>query len=282
MLLKMRRNLVGKRILVTGCSSGIGRELCVQLCERGAHVFATARREDRLLELGNRIASHAEKSGRGNANRKGEFSYLAGDICSSEFRGQLIDWVDSHWGALDVLVNNAGVGGIGLFEAAPEDRLRAIMDVDFFAAVELTRSALPFLHLGSQSAILNIGSVLSHRATPLKSEYCAAKFALRGWAEALRVELIPKKIDVLMLSPSTTRSEFFDSLVGTDPDQKSASMGSMAPSQVAEAAIAVLVRSKRDLVLTLGGKFLVWAGKLAPRITDRILLKFGMPATNLK
>lgn len=288
-----KRNLVGKRILVTGCSSGIGRELCLKLCERGAIVLGTARRLDRLIILQDEIVTKYSNSRDISAKSIESdaapgtteifevvtpFSFLAGDICDQEFRAELADWVEEHWGGLDILINNAGVGGIGLFEDATEDRLRAIMDVDFFAAVELTRKFLPHLERGNQPAILNIGSVLSHRAVPLKSEYCAAKFALRGWSEALRVELMPKRIDVLMLSPSTTRSEFFDSLVGTEPGQKSASVGSMTPSKVAEAAVTVLVRSKRDMVLSFGGKFLVWAARIVPRFTDRILFKFGMPS----
>ena len=95
------------------------------------------------------------------------------------------------------------------------------MEIDFFAPVELTRLCLPVLERGKRPAVLNVGSVLSHRAVPNKSEYCAAKFAMRGWTESLRVELQSKKIDVLMLSPSTTRSEFFDSLVDTKSDEKS-------------------------------------------------------------
>jgi len=120
------------------------------------------------------------------------------------------------------------------------------MEVDFFAPVELTRLSIPLLQRGNRPAILNIGSVLAHRAVPNKSEYCAAKFALRGWAEALRVELAPMHIEVLMVSPSTTRSEFFDSLVDTAPNTPSKSVGSMSPEQVAAKAISALVRSKRE------------------------------------
>ncbi len=116
-----------------------------------------------------------------------------------------------------------------------------------------------------------VGSVLSHRAVPLKSEYCAAKFALRGWSEALRCELARDKIDVLQISPSTTRSEFFDSLVDTNKDQRSRSFGSKSPNAVARLAIKGLRSSKRDIIISLGGKGLVWAGRFFPNIVDRIL-----------
>jgi len=176
---------------------------------------------------------------------------------------------------VDVLINNAGAGAIGRFDDATSDRLRRVMEIDFFAPVELTRLCLPLLERGRRPAILNIGSVLAHRAVPNKSEYCAAKFAVRGWAESLRVELAKQNIEVLMLSPSTTRSEFLDALVETKSEEKSRSLSSMSSERVAELAISTLVRSKREMVLSLGGKTLVWAGRLFPRITDRILGRFA-------
>jgi len=194
-----RRQLKGARILVTGASSGIGRALCVRLCQHGASVLATARREDRLQRLQTDCAS-----------LPGTLQIIAGDLTLDAHREGILQWVASQWGGLDVLVNNAGVGAIGRFDAAKQDRLRHVMEVDFFAPVELTRHCLPWLRKGNRPAILNVGSVLAHRAVPNKSEYCAAKFAMRGWSESLRVELAKEGIDVLMLSPSTTRSEFFE------------------------------------------------------------------------
>lgn len=259
-----RRNLSGARILVTGASSGIGRELALQLCERGAQVLATSRRQDRLDQL----ASDCKP-------RNHPLDVLAGDLTSDGFRQALVAHVTDRWAGLDVLINNAGAGAIGRFDHASSDRLRKIMEIDFFAPVELTRLCLPLLERGTRPAILNVGSVLSHRAVPNKSEYCAAKFAMRGWSESLRVEMVPKGIDVLMLSPSTTQSEFFDSLVDTNPNEKSKSIGAMSPHRVAQLAITTLVQSKREMILSLGGKALVWAGRLFPRLTDRALSRFA-------
>ena len=259
-----RRNLKDARIIVTGASSGIGRALAIQLCQHGAHVLATARRAERLLEL----QRNCEKT-------PGQLTILEGDLTSERHRQEILDQATSQWNALDVLVNNAGAGAIGRFDGASSDRLRRVMEIDFFAPVELTRLCLPLLERGRRPAILNIGSVLSHRAVPNKSEYCAAKFAMRGWAESLRVELATQRIEVLMLSPSTTRSEFLDALVDTKADEKSKSVGSMLPERVAQLAISALVRSKREMILSFGGKCLVWAGRLFPRLTDRILGRFA-------
>jgi short-subunit dehydrogenase len=259
-----RRDLSHARIVVTGASSGIGRELTWLLCQRGAHLLVTARRTERLHDLVRRCEGLT-----------GRIEFIAGDLTSENHRQAIIARVREKWNGLDVLVNNAGAGAIGRFDDASSDRLRKVMEIDFFAPVELTRLCLPLLEHGRRPAILNIGSVLSHRAVPNKSEYCAAKFAVRGWAESLRVELAKKNIEVLMLSPSTTDSEFLDSLVDTKSDQKSKSIGVMSSKRVAELAISTLVRSKREMILSLGGKVLVWAGRLFPRLTDRILGRFA-------
>ncbi len=259
-----RRNLKDARIIVTGASSGIGRALAIQLCQRGAHVLATARRANRLHELQDTCHS-----------MNGRLSIIEGDLTSAQHRQEILNQATKQWNAIDVLINNAGAGAIGRFDVASSDRLRRVMEIDFFAPVELTRLCLTLLERGRTPAILNIGSVLSHRAVPNKSEYCAAKFAMRGWAESLRVELTAQGIEVLMLSPSTTRSEFLDALVDTEAGEKSKSIGSMLPERVAQLAISSLVRSKREMILSLGGKCLVWAGRLFPSFTDRVLGRFA-------
>jgi short-subunit dehydrogenase len=254
------------RVVVTGASSGIGYQLALQLVRSGAKVLVTARRKERLDQL---IDESTTGVARGNA-----FVYaLPGDLTDASHRAAIVAWCDREWGGIDTLVNNAGAGAIGPFAEASADRLRRVMEIDFFAPVELTRICLPLLLKGIRPAVLNIGSVLGHRAVPDKSEYCAAKFAMRGWSESIRVELAPHHVEVLMVSPSTTRSEFFDALMDTSPDTQSRSLGSMSPERVAQLAIRALVKSKRDMILSIGGKALVWLARLFPSLTDRILTR---------
>jgi short-subunit dehydrogenase len=267
-----RRSLTGMRIVLTGASSGIGEAMARQLHERGARLLVTARREDRLKRLQAELQAGETAS---NSPPINQIEIMAGDLTEPAFRAALVEWCRDRWGAVDILVNNAGAGAIGPFAEATTERLRGVMEIDFFAPVELTRRMLPLLKRGTRPAILNIGSVLGHRAVPLKSEYCAAKFALRGWSEALRCELAGDGVEVLQVSPSTTRSEFFDSLIDTSPDQPSRSWGSMSPERVAELAIASLVRSRRDSILSWGGKGLVWLSRLFPSLVDRILSRRG-------
>lgn len=247
--------------IVTGASSGIGRAVCRQLTAEGTSVIAVARRQERLDELA------AE-----TADRAGQLIPVAGDITSETLREQAVARaVPIRGGAIDLLVNNAGVGAIGPFAEASEERLRHIMEVNFFAPVELIRRCLPALAAGRAPVICNIGSVLGHRAVPDKSEYCASKFALHGFSDSLRTELKARGIQVTLVSPSTTRSEFFDSLVETDPAAQSKNLGSWPPDRVARATLKAIKRRRSEVILSLGGKALVYADRVAPSLVDAAL-----------
>jgi short-subunit dehydrogenase len=246
--------------IVTGASSGIGKCLCELLVARGATVVATARRKHRLDEL---IQSSLGP---------GAIIPVAGDLTDASLRQKVVDAAcDVDGGRIDLLVNNAGIGAIGPFADASADRLRKIMEVNFFAPLELTRSCLPFLRKGRSPVICNIGSVLGHRAVPNKSEYCASKFAMHGFSDSLRAELMPDKIQVTLISPSTTRSEFFESLVDTDAEQPSKSFGSWPPEKVARTTLAAIQARRSEVILSLGGKALVYADRLAPPIMNAVL-----------
>lgn len=263
------RNFEGKRVVLTGASSGIGWYLASELVRAGAFVVVTARRNDRLQHL---------RQAFGNPSKR--LIAVPGDICDANHRQRLVDTAIAQLGGLDILINNAGAGAIGNFEDATAERLQRILDVNFFAAAELTRVALPHLKRGLQPAICVVGSVLGHRGVPGKSEYCAAKFALRGWAESLRVELRPSGVDVLTISPSTTKSEFFGSLIETAANlgQRPSLFGGQSSEVVARAIFRALKGRKRDMILSPGGKALVWLSQTAPRLMDHILLRYAMPA----
>lgn len=245
--------------VVTGASSGIGRCLCELLLDRGATVVANARRADRMESL---------------AQTSGKLIPVVGDITEPDVRDNIMEAARSiRDGQVDLLVNNAGVGAIGPFAAATPERLRRVMEVNFFAPVELTRELIPSLRGGRAPVICNIGSVLGHRAVPMKSEYCASKFALHGWSDSLRAEIAQDGIQVTIVSPSTTQSEFFDSLVETDPEQKSASLGSWKPERVARTTLAAIRARRSEVICSLGGKALVYADRLSPPLMNVILAK---------
>lgn len=246
--------------IVTGASSGIGRCLSERLVDAGATVVAVARRGDRIAELA--------------PSNRDKVIPVIGDITEETVRHKIIQTAASvRGGEVDLLVNNAGIGAIGTFADATPERLRRVMEVNFFAPVELTRSLLPHLRKGRAPVICNISSVLGHRAVPDKSEYCASKFAMHGWSDSLRAELFDDGIQVTIVSPSTTSSDFFDSLIETAPDHSSMSFGSWSPQRVAQAALAAIRARRSEVICSLAGKALVYADRLSPPLMNAMLRK---------
>lgn len=257
------RDIRQSRAIVTGASSGIGRAIALELARQGADLVITARREDRLQTL----ATEIETFGR-------RVQIVPGDITDPAVRQQVIDAAGSALGGLDILVNNAGAGAIGLFEHADAERLRRLMEVNFFALVEMTRLALPLLKRGSRPILVNISSILGHRGVPYNTEYCASKFAVQGFSESLRTELAPQGIDVLVVSPGTTETEFFDS--ATQGVGKPAWPGHapVTAAQVAYQVVQAICAGKRELIPYRWGKVLCWLNRLSPTLTDRIMARY--------
>jgi len=259
-----KRRIEGGRFLVTGASSGIGREIARVLSSEGARLIVTARREDRLREL----VEELRASG-------GDAHWVAGDVTDSDDRARMIAVADEMIHGLDGLINNAGVGAVGLFADAEPDRLRRVMEVNFFAPVELTRLALPLLRAGSCPIVVNIGSVLGHRAVPKKAEYCASKFALHGFSDSLRAELAHEKIDLLHVCPSTTDSEFFDVVEGDRAAQPKIGSTPSPPRWVAQRTVRAIRKGKHEIVLTGSAKWLVWIDRLMPSLADRLVARWA-------
>ncbi|MEX0937272.1 MAG: SDR family oxidoreductase [Pirellulales bacterium] len=261
-----KRSIDGSRAIVTGASSGIGREIARQLAAAGAHLLVVARREERLTELAEEL--------RGKSRT---VETLAGDLTDPDVRQQLIELARSKLGGLDLLVNNAGATAVGRFEDSTPDDLRRVMEINFFAAAELIRAALPLLREGRQPAIVNVGSILGHRAIPRRSEYCASKFALQGLSESLRAEFGRLGIDVIVVSPGSTATELHDRSGRTEtgentpwPEQPAAS-----PAEVAKATLRAIRRGKREIVPSGRGRWLLALNSVAPRVVDRVMARYG-------
>jgi short-subunit dehydrogenase len=263
-----RRGIAGLRTIVTGATSGIGRALAIELVRGGACVVAMGRREERLRELAASVAA-AER-----------FAWLTGDVTKADDRTAAIGLCCQRFGGLDALVNNAGSGALGPFAEADESQLRQIMEVNFFAPAEFIRQALPHLRAGRTPIVVNIGSVLGHRAVPGKSEYCASKFALHGLSDALRIELGREGFDVLLVSPSTTQSEFFEVAGKSRPPGGGAATGvgsssGMPAEVVAQRIVAAMRSGRREIILSAGGNLLVWLDRLCPPLADWLLRRWG-------
>ena len=164
---------------------------------------------------------------------------------------------------------------MGRFDESAETRIRQVFEINFFAIAEMIRISLPRLKQGHSPIIVNMSSILGHRATPLKSEYCASKFALHGFSDALRAELANDAIDLLLVSPSTTDSEFFDNAIEDTTGRNWKIRGAMPPATVASKTIRAMKKGKHEIILTHGGRLIVWMDRLIPGIANRIMARYG-------
>jgi short-subunit dehydrogenase len=256
-----RRDLHGMRAIITGASGGIGQAIAIELARCGTRLMLTARREPQLEAL----CDELDPTGR-------SIRFVAGDITDANLRTRLLQECEREFGGLDILVNNAGIGAVGPFATANPARLQKILQVNFVAPVELIREALPALSRGRHPLIVNIGSVLGHRAVPNKSEYCASKFAMHGFSDALRAELAPQGIDVLLVSPSTTDSEFFDQLL--EDESVATRARGMSPEMVARKCVAAMAAGRSEVILSWGGTLLVWVDRLCPPLANWLVKRF--------
>ena len=221
--------------------------------------MAAARTATLLQELKDQLGPHA-------AN----LEIVTGDITRPEDRQQMIDAAVNSFGGLDVLVNNAGVGATGHFAEAGPDRLRQIMEVNFFALLEMTRLALPLLRKGRTPALVNVSSVAGKRAIPARSEYSASKFAVEGFSESLRPELARDGIDVIVICPGLTQTNFSHNMIEQKARMPMDHMRGMTAEDVAEATLRAIARGRREIVLTWQAKAIALVNRFFPRLADRI------------
>jgi short-subunit dehydrogenase len=165
------------------------------------------------------------------------------------------------------------VGSFGHFIDCSEDVLRQVMEVNFFAPVELIRLAIPHLAEGQQPAIVNVGSMCGRRGLPAWSEYSGSKFALTGFSEALRAELVRFNIDVLLIQPGRTRSGLGTNLLCNTGRMAMEFERGMAPKQVADGIVKALRRGRTETVLGGEAKWIVRLNRWVPRVVDRLIAR---------
>jgi short-subunit dehydrogenase len=254
-----RRSIAGARMLITGASQGIGRELALQAARQGAKVLATARNAELLRELAGQVKC-------GGAT----LEVLPADVTTPTDRQAMADAVQRLFGGLDVLVNNAGIGATGHFAEATEERLRHIFEVNFFGLTETTRVCLPLLKQGHTPAVVNISSIVGKRGLPGRSEYSASKFAVQGFSEAVRSELARLGIDVLVINPGLTQTNFPQNMVERKSRLQVDHLRGMTAARAAELTLRAIARGTDEVTFTARGKLFVLLSRLFPRLVNRI------------
>ncbi|MFT3815930.1 MAG: oxidoreductase [Acidovorax sp.] len=182
---------------ITGASSGFGKELAQAVLARGDSAVLTARRLEPLQAI---AAAHGDRA-----------LALQLDVTDPASRAAALKAANDKFGRIDVLANIAGAGSYGALEAFTPAQIRAQMELNFFAAAELSREALPQMRAQKSGHILNLTSIAGLVAFPGSGLYCASKFALEGFTEALHHEVKPFGIRVTLIEPGAFRTEFASS-----------------------------------------------------------------------
>jgi short-subunit dehydrogenase len=250
----------GKVIIITGASSGIGRAAAVILAREKARLVIVARRENLLRELSKEVG--------------GALSLVL-DLRHRNQVETMIERTKQEFGRIDVLINNAGFGFYGSVEKTPAAVVREIFEVNFEAPLLACQLAIPIMRAQGGGHIINVSSVVGKRALPLSGIYCATKFALQGISESLRVEVKDAGIDVSVISPAATLTEFGDSIRYGDVTRKfKAAGGTQSAEEVAATIVRCINNPKAEVYPNRASRLLVWANAIAPSLVDRIMVRF--------
>jgi short-subunit dehydrogenase len=252
----MSREIAGLRTIVTGASSGIGRAVATALAAGGAKVAVAARSADKLREIAG-----------------GTMLAVPTDLTVPADRERLVATVVREWGGLDALVNNAGVASWGHFQTSTEDINRRVMELNFFAPVELTRLAIPHLERGRQPVVVNVTSMCGRRGMPAWPEYSASKFALIAMCEAWRAEFVRFGVDVVTVVPGLTRSEFSQHYLRNDGRADIPHDRGMTSEYVAERVVRAIRSNSREVVLGGEAKKIILMNRFFPRWLDRLIAR---------
>lgn len=255
----MRRDLTGKRVILTGATGGIGRATAAALSRGGARLAVAARSEDALAEVARDLG--------------GDVTTVPCDVTVAADRERLIAAAVHALGGLDILVNNSGVGSFGHFASSTEDVVRRVMEVNFFGPVELIRLAAPHLMHGDRPAVVNVTSMTGRRGMPAWPEYSASKFALVGMSEALRGEFARFDIEVLTIVPGLTNSGFDRNMLRRDGKMNIPFGSGMPPERVAAGIVDAIRRNRRETVLGTEARWMLRFNRFAPRFLNWMIAR---------
>jgi short-subunit dehydrogenase len=253
-----------KVVAITGGSDGIGKALVENLLQQGAKVATCGRNNNKLNNIKVPNAIHPL------------FTVVA-DVSKENDCKNFIETTASHYGGLDVLINNAGISMRALFSDAEIDTLKSVMDINFWGTVYCTKYALTYI-TQRKGDIAGISSIAGYRGLPGRTGYSASKFAVNGFLEALRTELIDESVNVLWVSPGFTASNIRKVALnkegqpqGETPMDESKMMSS---EECARHILKAIEHRRRSLVLTLNGKQTVFMNKFFPGLADKLVHKF--------
>lgn len=266
-----------KIVLLTGASSGMGKETALRLIQEGHVVYGAARRVEQMQDL----ADAGGYAIRMDVTDDGQLEAGVAQIIREQ-------------GRIDVLINNAGYGSYGSVEETPIADARRQFDVNLFGLARLTQLVIPHMRAQQQGKIINISSMGGKIYTPLGAWYHATKHALEGWSDCLRIELKPFHIDVVVIEPGAIATEFGNVMLdpmlersGSGPYSRIAqamakatrnsydNKGAASPPSVIADAISKAIAADRPKTRYVAGKMarplIFMRNYLGDRIFDRVI-----------
>jgi len=255
---------VNKVVAVTGGTDGIGRALIEALVPLGAKIATCGRNHDKLYNLQTQYS-------------KALLHAVVCDVGLEQDCKKFIESTIETYGDIDILINNAGISMHALVNDTEVSVIRKVMDINFFGAVCCTKFALPSL-IKRKGTVVGVSSIAGYRGLPGRSGYSASKFALQGWLEALRTEMLENEVNVMWVCPGFTTSNIRNAALNekgiVQGESKMDEKKMMTAAECAQHILGAIEKRKRTMILTFTGMRTVFMNKFFPSLTDKMVYKF--------
>ena len=250
--------------IITGATGGIGRRFAQHLVENGASVLLVARDTQALVELSNNLVNQ-------QGINPAQVSYFSCDLLDNEQRERLITQIENAPKPINTLINSAGDNQFSFLEDTPDKKIEQIIKLNTITPILLSKALLGHLSKQSDAQIVNIGSTFGSIGYPGFSSYCASKYALRGFSEALGRELSETKVKVKYLSPRATNTQLStDNIIAMN---KELNVAMDSPDEVAEQLLHLLVSDKSELAIGWPEKFFSKLNQVLPNLVSKAITK---------
>ncbi len=254
-----------KVVVITGGSSGIGRALAEIFGKNGSKIFITGRNQQDLEKTVNELRQTGI-----------EISYVQADVSIENDNIKMAKEVIRTYGKIDILINNAGISMRAMFEEMDLSVVKKVMDINFYGVLFATKACLPEI-IKNKGSVIGISSIAGYRGLPGRTGYSASKFALNGFLEVLRTELLYKDVHVLTACPGFTASNIRKRALTKDGSSQGESPRQeekmMSAEECAKYIYNATVNRKKILILTSQGKLTVWLNKFFPVWLDKLVYK---------
>lgn len=253
-----------KIVVVTGGTDGIGKAIVDSLLKEGAKVATCGRNHDKLYQLQSEYPS-------------AHLHTMVADVSNENDCRRFMETTIKVYGGIDILINNAGVSMRALLKEANTEVIHKVMDINFYGTVNCTKYALDSI-IARKGTIVGVSSIAGYRGLPGRSGYSASKFALQGWLESIKTELMADGVHVMWVCPGFTSSNIRQAALNKDGQSHGNTPMDenkmMSAEECATHILNAIRKKKRTLVLTFTGKRTVFMQKFFPKLADKLTYKF--------